>query len=162
MRIAIIVVGLALGVIVLGIAFWAMQCPCGRIPGTWLQGEEDTRAVPNWGFANAEPICYIEVQGAPAHSVTLNCMADAEGSLYLSCSRCEGKRWSTIAVNTGMARIRIGDTVYPVSIERVLEPGELDRAWAARASKLAQLRGRTGEPRPRPDHWWSFRLESRG
>ena len=151
----------AVGGILAG-AWWLTQCPCERIPGAWLQGAEETAPVSDWTFANEAPICYIEVPGAIPHSVTLNCMANGGGTLYLSCSRCDGKRWSTIAVATGQARIRIAETVYPVTIARVTEPAELDRAWAARADKLARLRGPAGAPPPRPGHWWSFRLESRG
>jgi len=44
--------------------------------------------------------------------------------------------------------------VYPVSLRRVTDTQELDLAWQARAQKLGR------EPAPRPQHWWSFHLQS--
>lgn len=150
-------------VIVVAAGVWTTQCPCDRISGAWLQGETATEAVEDWSFANDAGLCYIEVPGVIPHSVTLNCMS-ASTQLYLSCARCDGKRWSTTAVETGTGRIRIDAVVYPVSMSRVTNAAELDLAWAARAAKTARMRGQGGdvEVPPRPDHWWSFRLESRG
>lgn len=154
-------IGVVVGVVaIIGLGYWLTQCPCERISGAWLQGDEVTAAVDDWTFANEAPICYVEVPGIIPHSITLNCMS-AEEQLYLSCSQCEGKRWSTIAVEAGMGRIRIGESVYPISFERVTSEAELDVAWTARAGKLARLRGRDlAEIPERPGHWWSFRLAS--
>ena len=148
--------------IIAGAGVWATQCPCSRISGAWLQGETATDPVEDWSFANEAGLCYIEVPGVIPHSVTLNCMS-ASSQLYLSCSRCDGKRWSTTAVESGAGRIRIGERVYPVTMTRVTDPAELDVAWAARAAKTAARRGQAGNAvvPPRPDHWWSFRLQSR-
>jgi len=131
--------------------YFITQCPCERIPGLWLLGEEGPEPA-TWEFANQERLCQIEVSSWYTHSVNLNCMASEDGLLYLSCSRCDGKRWSTAAVDSGRARIRIGELVYPVSIRRVTDSDELDKAWKARYTKLKR------EPSPRPDHWWSFNL----
>ena len=35
----------------------------------------------------------------------------------------------------GTARLRMGETVYPVNIRRVLDASELDAAWTARLAK---------------------------
>ena len=157
-------IGSAVGVVVVaGLAYWLTQCPCERIAGAWLPGDEVTTAVTDWSFANDAPLCYVEVEGIIPHSITLNCM-EAEQRLYVSCSQCDGKRWSTIAVETGRGRIQIGDSVFPVSLTRVTQASELDLAWVARANKTARRRGVEGpvEIPPRPDHWWSFRLASNG
>ena len=154
-------IGVGVGVVaVVAIAYWLTQCPCERISGAWLQGHEVTTAVEDWTFANDAPICYVEVPGIIPHSITLNCMS-AEERLYLSCSQCDGKRWSTIALEEGRGRIRIGESVFPISFTRVTGEAELDLAWMARAGKLARLRGRDMSEIPaRPGHWWSFRLAS--
>ena len=54
------------------------------------------------------------------------------------------------------ARIRIGDQVYPVTLTRVLDPHLVDRAWAARLTKL-------GRPldTPKMEGWWTFHVTSR-
>jgi hypothetical protein len=104
------------------------------------------------------PLCQIQVDaGLLPHALNLNCMATGTGELYLSCAGCEGKRWSTAALANSQARLRLNDTVYPVTLTRVTDPAELDRAWQARAAK-------TGNPSmagPREDGWWSFRVTSR-
>ncbi len=147
-------------VAVVAIGYWLTQCPCERISGAWLQGDEVTTSIDDWTFANDTPICYVEVPGIIPHSITLNCMS-AEERLYLSCSQCDGKHWSTVALEEGYGRIRIGESVYPISFTRVTNEAELDLAWTARAGKLARLRGRDMSEIPvRPGHWWSFRLAS--
>ena len=105
---------------------------------------------------NEVPLCQIQVDaGLLPHSINLNCMADA-GELYLSCASCDGKRWSTAVLANPQARLRAGDTVYPVTVTQVEDPVTLDRAWVARAAKL----GRPTDT-PRQDGWWSFRVVSR-
>lgn len=146
------------GVGILGVAAWiySYACPCERIPGAYLFGNEVSEPVRDWSFANTVPLCQVEVWGWLPHSVNVNCMA-SDGRLFVSCSRCAAKRWSNLALENPRGRIRLGDDVYPVTLKRVTDPAELDEAWRARARKL-------GPPAdsPRPDHWWSFRLESRG
>lgn len=132
---------------------WLMACPCDRIPGTYLVGEEVQVAVDDWSFANSEPLCQIEVGGLIRHSVNLNCMS-VDGELFLSCAGCEGKRWSTMALESQRGRIRLGQKVYPVSLVRVTDPNLLDAAWQARAEKLGR------ESTPRANGWWSFHLRS--
>jgi hypothetical protein len=133
-----------------------LRCPCERIPGTSLSGAEAEVLVSDWSFANEVRLCQIEVQGVIPWSVNLNCMADAEGDLYLSCARCDGKYWSGRALASPDARIRIGKQVYPVRLERVITTPGLEVAWQARAAKTGM-----GVDRPRPNHWWSFAAASR-
>ena len=130
-------------------------CPCSRLPGGYLLGDEAASPVSDWTFANEVPLCQVEVQTGLPHSVNLNCMA-TEGRLYLSCASCDGKRWSSAALENPSARLRVGDKVYPVTLTRVTESAELDTAWLARATKT---RGPTDAPRP--EHWWSFSVTSR-
>ena len=138
---------------------FAAMCPCERTPGLWLLGEQASEPVRDWSFANDVGLCQLEVPGIVPHSINLNCMASDSGQLYLSCSRCDGKYWSTIAMREGRGRIRIGETVFGVSLTRVSSATELDVAWLARADKTTRGDSSREVP-PRPDHWWSFRLES--
>jgi hypothetical protein len=144
----------AAGIMLTGISYY-FYCPCERTPGGWLLGDEITEPVQDWSFANDVGLCQVQVSAVLPHSVNLNCMS-SNGRLYLSCSRCDGKYWSTAAVESSVARIRVDESVYPVKITRVLDPVVLDEAWVARATKL-------GRPldSPRPEHWWSFNLVSR-
>jgi hypothetical protein len=156
--------GVALSTVLLGLfaiaaiatLVWTSVCPCERTPGGYLLGSSVDEPVADWSFANDVGLCQIQVQrGLLPHSINLNCMADS-GELFLSCARCDGKAWSTAAINNPEARLRIDGRVYPVRLTRVEDAATLDRAWRARESKL----GRPAD-RPRQEGWWSFRVDSR-
>lgn len=141
---------------------WFFTCPCERMPGGYLTGEQIEEPVSDWSFANQVALCQIETRsGILPHSINLNCMASDDGELFLSCSQCDGKYWSTAALNNPAARIRLEGEVYPVSLRRVTSAQELDTAWRARALKLSQGSGGGGDIPERPDHWWSFQVTSR-
>ncbi len=146
--------------------YWTVTCPCERTPGGYLMGAAAEAPVADWSFANDVTLCQIQISaGLLPHSINLNCMATGAGDLYLSCSQCESKRWSNAAVGNGRARLRLDGTVYPVNVTRVMDAGELDRAWGARVTKLNTLTAPANPApppgTPRPDHWWSFRVVSR-
>ena len=136
-----------------GLTFWYV-CPCERTPGGPLHFAEATEPVTDWSFVNNVGLCQVEVQALIPWSVNLNCMSDQK-KLYVSCARCDGKFWSSVALRNESGRIAIGDRVYPVRMRRVLDPVELDRAWQARATKTGR-----GSSQTRADHWWSFELTS--
>jgi hypothetical protein len=160
-----------LGIVVAGLmstAFvvWSATCPCERSPGGYLFGAGPDEAISDWSFANDVPLCQIQVGAAlMPYSINLNCMSTSSGELYLSCSRCDAKRWAGIVVDDSTIRLRLEETVYPVTATRIMDAQELDRAWGARLDKL-QVHSTDLNPAaplgtPRPDRWWSFRLESR-
>jgi len=153
---------------VLAVAFlgWSATCPCERTPGAYLFGTSAEGLIADWTFANEVTLCQIQIRaGIRPHAINLNCMATPSGQLYLSCSQCDGKYWSVRAANNGWARLRLDGTVYPVQLTRVMDPDELDRAWLARVTKLNSLEAPANPApppgTPRPDHWWSFRVEWR-
>lgn len=144
-------------------AVWFFACPCERMPGAYLAGERVDEPVADWTFANQVELCQIQTRsGIIPHAINLNCMADNSGDLFLSCSQCEGKRWSTAALENPQGYIRLNGQVYPISLRRLRDSQELDNAWQSRARKLAALRGQAVEDIPdRPGHWWSFQVSSR-
>jgi hypothetical protein len=162
--------GIVLAVLVVAsvgaLSYWTVVCPCDRIPGGYLVGAEARERVTDWSFANKVLLCQIQTSAwLLPHSINLNCMAAPTGELYLSCSGCADKRWSNAALEDGRARLRLDGTVYSVTLTRVTDPDELDRAWSARVAKLEYASG-PGNPAPppgatRPDSWWSFRVTSR-
>ena len=158
---AVVVVG-AVGAFLV----WFLTCPCDRMPGGYLMGEQSDQPVADWSFANDVTLCQIQISaGLLPHSINLNCMATPAGDLYLSCSQCETKRWSNAVLENGTARLRLDETVYPVTLTRVLDGIELDGAWGARVTKLNTLPAPANPApapgTPRPGHWWSFRVVSR-
>ena len=161
-------IGAAAVVVVLALAWvgWSATCPCDYTPGSHLFGTANDEPVSDWTFANQVTLCQIQIRtGLLPHSINLNCFANSEGNLYLSCSNCDGKRWSGIAAEDGWARLRLDGAVYPVDLTRILDPAELDMAWGARLDKLHSLAEPANPPAPlgspRPDGWWTFRVVSR-
>ena len=138
-----------------GLIAYRFVCPCSIIPGGELSGAVELESVSDWSFANEVPLCQLEVNPQRPHSINLNCMSD-QGRLFVSCSQCASKRWAATALEIPEGRIRIQDTVYPVSMRRLESDADLDLSWRARSIKLGK------EPDvPRPDHWWSFEMHSR-
>lgn len=157
---------IGLAVVALG-AFltWFFTCPCDRMPGGYLLGDVVEEPVEDWTFANQVDLCQIQISGLLPHAINLNCMAAADGNLYLSCSACEPKYWSGQVQKNPRSRLRLDDQVFPVNIVRVTDQAEMQRAWDARVAKL-QVVGDASNPAPRPDaqrpdSWWTFRVESR-
>ena len=166
-----IAAALALGLAGWG-GVWALTCPCAGTPGFVLLGDRHDEPVSDWSFANDVPLCQIQVgMGLRPHSVNLNCMASPDGELFLSCSFGERKYWCPRVGESHPGRLRLDGVVYPVVLNREMDPATLDRVWAARLRKLqkpevqARQPGGGGEPppldSPRPDSWWSFRVVSR-
>jgi len=153
----IFAIGLLIVIAVVFSTVWVV-CPCAMVPGGSLSGGEMNKMVSDWSFVNSKedvPLCQVEVSAFLPHSVNVNCMS-ANRALYVSCSNCDGKYWSSKAMMNSNGRVRAGSSVYPVTLIRVVDFAELDVAWQARANKVGARE--IGE---RPDHWWSFRLESR-
>lgn len=138
-----------------GLGVWWFICPCERMPGGALAGKMAMEPVTDWSRVNGVGLCQVEVNAGLPWSINLNCMA-ADGDLYVSCSRCEGKTWSGAALEDPAGFIRVEEDLYPVNLRRVTGAAELDRAWTARVAKLGLDPGTE-----RPDHWWSFNLTSR-
>jgi hypothetical protein len=149
-----------------GVAVWTTTCPCNRAPGFILLGDVQEAPVTDWSFVNDIPLCQIQITaGIIPHAVNLNCMATPDGELFLSCSGCPDKYWSTHVEPNERGRLRLNDRVYPVVLNRVHDEAVLDRAWAARVKKLQVLGGGPYNPVPPPDakrsaNWWSFQLRS--
>ncbi|HUP51136.1 MAG TPA: hypothetical protein VM198_01570 [Longimicrobiales bacterium] len=153
-----------------GGSYWALTCPCDGTPGFALRGELHEAPVTDWSFANEVDLCQIQISvGWRPHSLNLNCMATAAGELFLSCSVGARKYWCPRVGADEPGRLRLDGVVYPVVLNRVMEPATLDAAWSARITKLQdpgvqamQPPGSTTPPldAERPESWWSFRVES--
>lgn len=152
---------------VVGFLIYSSICPCDRTPGGFLFGERADGPVQDWSFANDVPLCQLQIyDGIRPHAVNLNCMATPRGELFLSCSVCTMKYWAGKVEANERAVMRLNGVTYPVVLNRALDPQVLDRAWDARVEKLQVHGGGPYNPIPdpdaqRPDHWWTFHVESR-
>lgn len=158
-------------VIVAGGAVWSMNCPCETMPGLVLLGETQDEPVSDWSFANDVPLCQVQISILlRPHAVNVNCMATPAGDLFISCSTGDQKYWCPRVGADQRGRLRLDGAVYPVVLNREMDPTALDAVWAARLQKLQNPRvqerqpGNGGPPpldAPRPESWWSFRVTSR-
>ncbi len=159
-------------VVVAGGVVWTMNCPCEGTPGFVLLGDTQEEPVADWSFANDVSLCAIQIGiWLRPHSVNVNCMATPEGDLFISCSVGANKYWCPRVGQDHSGRLRLDGVVYPVVLNREMDPAMLDQVWAARIRKLqkpavqARQPGGGGEPPPldipRPESWWTFRVESR-
>jgi hypothetical protein len=159
-------------VVVAGGVAWTMTCPCETMPGLVLLGDRHDEPVADWSFANDVSLCQIQISiWMRPHSVNVNCMATPDGDLFISCSVGARKYWCPRVGDDQSGRLRLDGVVYPVVLNRELDPTALGRAWAARIQKLqnpsvqARQPGGGGDPppfdSPQPDSWWSFRVVSR-
>ena len=149
------VLGVLVVAAIAGYGVFSSVCPCARVPGGYLFGKTVHEPVSDWSFANDVPLCQLQVGSLLPHSINLNCMSSG-GQLYVSCSSCAGKWWSKTVAANPRGRIRMNDSVYPVTVKRVEDAARLDEVWQARARKLGG-----DASAPRPDAWWTFHLESR-
>ena len=132
--------------------------PCGPIPGDALEGAVSGEPVSDWSFSDAYSRCLVEVRPEDPHSVTTSCFA-GEGALYVPAIMGDSKRWTKLAIEDARARIKIGETVYPVTLERIEDPAE------RRAVARLGYQKYHGEEAPRDwepsDDRWYFRVTSR-
>jgi len=148
----------ALGAVGLGIARLVVDGPIAMFAGGSL-GDHESPAPADWSIANDHQTVAVEVRPEDPHSVTtISFVADNE--LYIPASRGPEKEWPGIAVANGKARIRIGDTIYPVMLTRVERDSD---AWAAAmkaaGAKYPQMAERM--PDGPPDDVWLFHAARR-
>ncbi|PCH61834.1 MAG: hypothetical protein COC19_04045 [SAR86 cluster bacterium] len=165
-RLILLSCGGILAAAIAGFLGYSSICPCERTPGGFLFGTQVEAPIDDWSFANDVALCQLQIYaGIRPHSINLNCMATEDGQLYLSCSNCTSKYWASKVGSDKAGKLRLNDTVYPVTLNRVMDENELDRAWSARVIKLQVAGGAAANPVPSPDalradHWWSFRVVS--
>ena len=157
---------LAVGLVAAGLTAWSYFCPCDRSPGFVLFGERVDEPIEDWGFANDIPLCQLQIwAGLRPHSINLNCMATADGELFLSCSVCASKYWAQQVGKPERGVLKLGEKIYQISLSREDRSERLNKAWRARVLKLQTHGGGPYNPVPaldaqRPDHWWSFHVTS--
>ncbi len=156
-RRTVITLALSFGVLaaISGFLYWSVNCPCERIPGGYLFGEESQEPITDWSFANEMPLCQLQTSAFfMPYSINMNC-SSLEEELFIGCMNCEGKRWGAALAERGAARFRINGVVYPVAARRLLEPAEKDHAWLSSSIKAGRP---MGTPRPSDNIWWTFQL----
>ena len=124
-------------VVVVGGVAWTMTCPCETTPGFVLLGDSNEGPLTDWSFANQVSLCQIQISiWLRPHSVNVNCMATPDGGLFISCSVGARTYWCPRVGDDQPGRLRLDGVVYPVILNREMDPATLDQVWAARIQKL--------------------------
>ena len=122
--------------------------PEDQQPGFWLSGEVQTTLPEDWSFTKGHREIYIEV-GTPyliPHSVTIWCAENA-GELFVAANRPESKNWPGWVVDRPDVKLKIGDGVYPVTLQEMNNPIEIAPVQAAYALKYQVEMGGDDEVR---------------
>ena len=121
--------------------------PRQRTPGLWLKGNLMTTPVTDWSFT--EQVSTVEVQtrtrfGIP-HSVTTYCVA-YNGHLYLDSfyrpgvDYPHGRSWNENVERDPHVRLKIGNSLYDVTLVHVTDPAEKAALRELKAKKYPQLK----------------------
>ncbi len=129
--------------------------PCGPIAGTELSGEQVSEKIADFRFVNDVDDCALEVNSADPHSVTVNCWTVGK-QLFIGCKECEGKKWSRLIDADQLARVRIGERVYPVKATKMSDLIAIQRAWTRRLQKYGD-----DEPETVPEGYWLYHIGSK-
>jgi hypothetical protein len=149
-------------------AAWFGVDPKDRRPGLWLSGKEVAQLPADWSFTEAHPEVWLETRpwyGIP-HSVT-TVVAAGDGVLYVPSIYSQPgpfpgtKYWNRIVAANPEVRLKVGDELYPMRIDPIMDPAEYGRAFAALASKYPFWEEALENPRKRPP-MALLRLQPRG
>ena len=153
------IIGVVVGVVLLlaGIAYLTRSDPIFMISGKQLSGDEV--AYPSdWAFTNDYMTIAVESRPEDPHSVTTICFLH-EGDLYIPAQSGSTKTWPKYVVRDPRARIKVGEHVYPVMLERATDLS-VDEVAGALSAKYSQFTDQ--DPADGPPDVWFFRVLSRG
>jgi hypothetical protein len=110
----------------LAAALFALALGCGPVPGGALDGEV-APAPAAWSDAlgGDRAMCEIEARRADPHSIQLECFA-RDGALYVQSHRWAlaewwPESWAEVWLAEPDVRVRIGDRIYELRAERVVD-----------------------------------------
>jgi hypothetical protein len=128
--------------------------PLGPIPGGALKGAVNPDPHPDW--SNLEQVMELEIRPARPWSLSVwNVVID--GELYVPSAHGARRRWTAVAVNEPLARLRTHGRIYERRIERVTDTGLRLRLGQA----LAKRYGFEPPHDPEQDTTWYFHLAPR-
>ncbi len=137
------------------IAYQFRTDPIGLISGKKLSGDEESYPA-DWAFTSEHPLIAVETRVGNPHSVTTVCFV-YEGDLYVPAGDAATKDWPAYALKDGRARVKVGESIYPVMLTRATDL-DLDGVLAAIGTKYPQFAEATDEQRA---NTWLFRVSRR-
>lgn len=109
----------------------------------------------NWGFA--ESVDTVQVETRPADPYSVNVWGVGVGArFYVAASDGADARWAQAIKADSRVRLKVGERVFPLAAERVLDAAELNDVAAAYAAKYD-----TDREQSFVDAAWVYRLSPR-
>jgi hypothetical protein len=158
-RILSVVVGIVVTVVAIVLLLdtfggYLFDGPLGPIPGGAFKGPVNSDLHPDW--SNLEEVIEIEIRPARPWSLSIwNVVVD--GELYVPSASGARRRWTAVAVNEPMVRLRTHGQIYERRMERVTDPALRLRIGQA----LAERYGFEPPQDPERDTTWYFHVEPR-
>lgn len=125
----LLMVGLAL-VLAYSLALILTFDPDEQRPGTRLTGNLADTPDFEWDLLGEGRNIHLQMNtwyGVP-HSITVRAMPHG-GELFIPCGRCADKWWPSLVASDNAVLVRVGDTLYPGTLERVTEPMQKHRVF---------------------------------
>lgn len=128
--------------------------PLGPIPGGALVGPVNSNPNPEW--SNLEQVIELEIRPEKPWSLSVwNAVID--GELYVPSAMGARRRWTAVALEEPMVRVRTRGQIYERRIEKVEDPALRLRIGRA----IAERYGATSPESAETDTTWYFRLAPR-
>lgn len=110
--------------------------PSERRPGLWLHGDVAASTPNDWAFTDDFKEVFVEVKTPYflPHSVTIWC-AQVDGDLYIGAREAHTKNWPGWMEKTPNIRLKIGDELYEVAAQDLVNDAEGERVRAAYTEK---------------------------
>ena len=109
----------------------------------------------DWGFA--ESVDTVQVETRPADPYSVNVWGVGVGArFYVAASDGADARWAQAIEADSRVRLKVGERVFPLAAERVLDAAELNDVAAAYAAKYD-----TDREQSFVDAAWVYRLSPR-
>jgi Uncharacterized protein conserved in bacteria (DUF2255) len=129
--------------------------PLGPIPGgAFVDGAVNPDAKPDW--SDLEKVIELEIRPAKPWSLSIwNVVLD--GELYVPSAMGARRRWTKVAVENPLVRVRTHGQIYERRIEKVTDPALRTRIGEA----VAKRYGFDPPQDPEQDTTWYFHLTPR-
>ena len=151
-----LVYSLGILAVAVAVAWFFRSDPILMIPGRALAGAELPYPT-DWTFTKDRPTVAVETHPADPYSVTTICFVYG-GDLYIPAQSGSTKTWTQYVLEDPRVRIKVGDSIYPAALTRVL-PLDLERYRTAVTKKFPAAAERFAGDLPKDI--WLFRVGPR-
>lgn len=133
---------------------WLFDGPLGPIPGGAFEGTVNPDPNPDW--SNLEKVIELEIRPSKPWSLSVwNVVID--GELYVPSAMGARRRWTKVALEDPLVRVRTHGQIYERRLEKVSDPALRERISGVLAERYETGSARRAEEDPT----WYFHLAPR-